>query len=143
MKQSKASFEEYAGIVIGGLIYFFVYVLNINDLLIAFPVLFTYQAGYSQIGYWMKYGLLFVFVYVFTYFAARKVIDEKIRKKYLFLIKSYLIGFFLWLIIVIVAYSLNCEIDDTTNLVGGYATMLMIILFMRYKPKRSTNCELI
>ena len=54
MKQSKASFEEYAGIVIGGLIYFFVYVLNINDLLIAFPVLFTYQAGYSQIGYWMK-----------------------------------------------------------------------------------------
>nr|WP_321498553.1 hypothetical protein [uncultured Methanolobus sp.] len=139
MKQRKSSFEESAGLVIGGLVYFFVYLFNIDDLLIAFPVLFTYQTGYSQIGYWIKCGPMFLFFHTFSYLAARKVIDEKTKKEYLFLITCNLIALILWLIIMTVAYSFNFKIDDTTNIVGGYVTILLVIFLM--DAKQRMHCE--
>ena len=138
MKQSKTSYEETTGMIVGALIAI-IYVFNINDLLIFFPVLFTYQAGYFQMGYWIKYGPLFFFIFTFAYLAAQKVIDDKRKKEHLIVIKSSIIGFFLWLIIITASYSLDFEIDDMTNLLGGFTTILLMTLYMKKVSCRQTK----
>jgi hypothetical protein len=48
-------------------------------------------------------------------------------------IKGNLIGYFLWLIILIIANLLSIEISTIVMLVGGYATILLVLIFMNHR----------
>ncbi|WP_321430207.1 hypothetical protein [uncultured Methanolobus sp.] len=130
MKLRKTSKEETKGIIVGTLISF-IYLLNISDLLIVFPVLFTYQEGYSQMGYWIKLGPMFFFIFTFVYIAARKVIDEERKTEYVVSIKSSIIGFFVWLAVLTLAYLLDVKVGYNANISGGLFTILLVYLYMK------------
>ncbi|KXS43157.1 MAG: hypothetical protein AWU59_1271 [Methanolobus sp. T82-4] len=48
-------------------------------------------------------------------------------------LKSIIIGFFIWLIILVATYLLNIEFSQFTNEIGGLATMLVVMTYMRKK----------
>ncbi|KKG13534.1 hypothetical protein EO98_05335 [Methanosarcina sp. 2.H.T.1A.6] len=87
----------------------------------------------NQIVVWVNTGLIVFFIIVGHYIVSRKVIDEKKRTDDIIGLKSNLLGFFIWLIVIIIATLLNIEINQTTIITGGYLTILLILLYMNKK----------
>jgi len=87
----------------------------------------------NQIVVWVNTGLIVFFIILGHYIVSRKVIDEKKRTEDIRGLKSNLLGFFLWLIFIIIATLLDIEINRTAITVGGYITILLILLYMNKK----------
>ncbi len=87
----------------------------------------------NQIVIWVNIGLIVFFVVLGHYIVSRKVIDEKKRTEDIIGLKSNLLGFFLWLIVITIATLLNIEINPTAIMAGGYITILLIFLYMNKK----------
>ncbi|WP_243684939.1 hypothetical protein [Methanosarcina barkeri] len=84
----------------------------------------------NQIIVWVTVGLAALMVTTGHYIVSRKVIDEKTRNEDIIAIKGNLIGYFLWIIVLIIADLLKIGISTFVMLVGGYATILLVLVYM-------------
>jgi hypothetical protein len=122
MKIRKYKPEETLGLIFGGILFFIVMFLII-------------ETGISlnisnQIVIWATIGLAALMITIGHYTVSRKVIDEKTRTEDITAIKGNLIGYFLWLIVIIIANLLKIEINPVIMIVGGYATILLVLIYM-------------
>ncbi|MGB9928419.1 MAG: hypothetical protein ACPK85_08445 [Methanosarcina sp.] len=85
----------------------------------------------DQIINWIFTGLFILFMILGHYIFSSDIIDEKNRIEDIVGIKSNLIGYFLWLILMVFAYLLNIEISSNASIIGGYTTIFLIFLYMR------------
>jgi uncharacterized membrane-anchored protein len=93
----------------------------------------------NQIVIWINIGLTVFFITLGHYIVSRKVIDEKKRIEDIIGLKSNLLGFFLWLIVIMVVTLLNIEINQTAIIAGGYITILLIYLYMEKREVKTQN----
>ncbi len=125
MKIFRAKLEEIIGILVGVVVwYFWVFVV----ITMSFEVNFYSQ---NQIITWIFMGVLVLFIITGHYIASSGVINEKKKVEDILGIKSNLIGYFLWLILMIFAYILNIEVSSNASLAGGYITIFLVYLYMR------------
>ncbi|PAV12089.1 hypothetical protein ASJ81_07835 [Methanosarcina spelaei] len=131
MKVQKLKPEEIFGLVLGA-------VLNFILLRLSFQIIDVLHFS-NQIVVWVNTGLIVFFIILGHYIVSRKVIDEKKRTEDIRGLKSNLLGFFLWLIVIIIATLLNIEINKTVITTGGYITILLIILYMKKREVKTQN----
>lgn len=123
MKIQKLKPEEILGLLLGIVLSYIMFSLSIRT----GDVLHLS----NQIVIWVNTGLIVFFIVLGHYIVSRKVIDKKKRTEDIIGLKSNLLGFFLWLIVIIIATLLNIEINRTAITVGGYLTILLILLYMK------------
>jgi hypothetical protein len=125
MKIRKSKPEENLGILFGCILFFIVMalILEISSVLNIS----------NQVVVWITVGLAALMVTIGHYIVSKKVIDKKKRTEDIMVIKGNLIGYFLWLIILIIANLLSIEISTIVMLVGGYATILLVLIFMNHR----------
>ncbi|AKB49814.1 hypothetical protein MSBRW_0561 [Methanosarcina barkeri str. Wiesmoor] len=122
MKIRKNKPEENSGIIFGGILFFVVMALILKTS--------TLLNISNQIIVWVTVGLAALMVTIGHYTVSRKVIDEKKRTEDIMAIKGNLIGYFLWIIVLIIANLLKIEISTFAMLVGGYVTILLVLAYM-------------
>jgi uncharacterized membrane-anchored protein len=125
MKIRKYKTEETLGIIVGVILTFIIAALIIET-----GILLNI---FNQIFIWVIMGLAALMITIGHYIVSKNVIDEKTRNEDIIAIKGNLIGYFLWLILIIFATLLNIEIDPIVITVGGYATILLIIFYINKK----------
>ncbi|WP_321430971.1 hypothetical protein [uncultured Methanolobus sp.] len=130
MKLRKTSKEEDFGTIVGVFAYFAYSSIFVRYLAKTSPLLFNQQTGYSQIGEWVIYGPVILFIMVFPYLMSKKVISEERKIDYLIHIQSSITAFFVWLIVTTSAYLLNIEIGYYANILGGYSTIILLMYYM-------------
>lgn len=123
MKIQKLKPEETLGLLLGIVLSYIMFSLSIRT---GDVLHFS-----NQIVIWVNTGLIVFFIVLGHYIVSRKVIDEKKRTEDIIGLKSNLLGFFLWLIVIIIATLLNIKINPTAIMAGGYLTILLIILYMK------------
>ena len=125
MKIRKSNPEENLGILFGCILFFIVMalILEISSVLNIS----------NQVIVWITVGLAALMITIGHYIVSNKVIDKKKRTEDIMVIKGNLIGYFLWLIILIIANLLSIEISTIVMLVGGYATILLVLIFMNQR----------
>ena len=64
------------------------------------------------------------------YIVSRKVIDEQTRTEDITAIKGNLIGYFLWLFVIIIANLLKIEVNPVIMIAGGYTTILLVLIYI-------------
>lgn len=131
MKIQKLKPEEILGLLSGIVLSYIMFILS---MLMSDVLLFS-----NQIVVWVNIGLVVFFLILGHYIVSRKVIDEKKRTEDIIGLKSNLLGFFLWLIVIIIATLLNIEINPTAIRTGGYLTILLITLILLYMNKKGIN----
>lgn len=131
MKIQKLKPEEIFGLMLGAALSFIASMLSFKT---SDVLHFS-----NQIVVWVNIGLIVFFVILGHYIVSRKVIDEKKRTEDIIGLKSNLLGFFLWLIVIIIATLLNIEINKTTITTGGYVTILLITLYMKKSEVKTQN----
>lgn len=131
MKVQKLKPEEIFGLVLGAVLSLIMFRLSFK----------TSDALHfsNQIVVWANIGLIVFFIILGHYIVSRKVIDEKKKTEDIIGLKSNLLGFFLWLIVIIIATLLNIEINKTTITTGGYVTILLIYLYMEKREVKTQN----
>lgn len=137
MKIFKAKLEEIIGLLIG-LVFWYLWLFVVITM--SFEINFYAQ---TQISIWVSIGLLILFMFIGHYIVSSGVIDEKKRIEDIVIIKSNLIGYFLWLILMIFAYLLNIEVSSNASLAGGYIAIFLIYLYMKkrvIKAERQSSC---
>lgn len=122
MKIRKKKPEENSGIIFGSVLFFVVMALILKTS--------TLLNISNQIIVWVTVGLAALMVTTGHYIVSRKVIDEKTRNEDIIAIKGNMIGYFLWIIVLIIASLLKIEISTFVMLVGGYATILLVLVYM-------------
>jgi len=129
MKMRKSKPEENLGILFGCILFFIVMalILEISSVLNIS----------NQVIVWITVGLAALMVTIGHYIVSKKVIDKKKRTEDIIVIKGNLIGYFLWLIILIIANLLSIEISTIVMLVGGYATILLVLIFMNQRATKN------
>ncbi|NPE29413.1 hypothetical protein HNV12_15935 [Methanococcoides sp. SA1] len=137
MKLRKNKNEECYGIFIG-LLCWLIYLFTLMDLIIFSPILYTHQTGFSQIGQWILWGPMFIFMYVGTYIISKKVIDNERKIEYIVAVKSSIIGFIVWMTVMSTAYLFNIEISQTPNLSGGWITIGLIYYYIKIRKVQRT-----
>ena len=97
----------------------------------------------SQIGDWVLAGPFISFWVSGQYLVGKNVFNEEETADSLINIKSSIIGFFVWLIVISLIYAANIEIAVTSinlfnvvdisyaNLFGGWMTILLVYLYMK------------
>jgi hypothetical protein len=123
VKIQKLKPEENLGLMLGVVLSL---VMSISFMLMSNVLHFS-----NQIVFWVKIGLIIFFVILGHYIVSRDVIDEKKRTEDIIGLKSNLLGFFLWLIVIIIATLLNIEINLTAIMVGGYLIIFLIFIYIR------------
>ncbi|KKF98094.1 hypothetical protein [Methanosarcina mazei] len=131
MKIQKLKPEEILGLLSGIVLSYIMFILS---MLMSDVLHFS-----NQIVVWVNIGLVVFFLILGHYIVSRKVIDEKKRTEDIIGLKSNLLGFFLWLIVIIIATLLNIEINPTAIRTGGYLTILLITLILLYMNKKGIN----
>ncbi|KKG79028.1 hypothetical protein DU55_18150 [Methanosarcina mazei] len=131
MKIQKLKPEEILGLLSGIVLSYIMFILS---MLMSDVLHFS-----NQIVVWVNIGLVVFFLILGHYIVSRKVIDEKKRTEDIIGLKSNLLGFFLWLIVIIIATLLNIEINPTAIRTGGYLTILLITLILLYMNKKRIN----
>jgi Na+/melibiose symporter-like transporter len=95
------------------------------------------STGLSQICFWILLGPIIFFIMLFTLFFSKIITKEEYMEEekleQVLDLKSIIIGFFIWLIILVATYLLNIEFSQFTNEIGGLATMLVVMTYMRKK----------
>jgi hypothetical protein len=99
--------------------------ININDR--------TTSLYFLSIHSWIFTGPTIFFLSLCQYLISHSVIDEKKKTEDIISIKSGLIGFFLWLMLLILAYLLSIQINPYVSQIGGFFTILLIYLYMEKK----------
>lgn len=120
MKIQKLKPEEILGLILGAILSFIISMLTSSVLHFS-----------NQIVIWVNVGLIIFFITLGHYIVSRKVIDEKKRTEDIIGLKSNLLGFFLWLIIIIITTLLKIEINLTAIMAGGYLTILLVFIYMK------------
>lgn len=120
MKIQKLKPEEILGLILGAILSFIMSMLTSSVLRFS-----------NQIVIWVNVGLIIFFITLGHYIVSRKVIDEKKRTEDIIGLKSNLLGFFLWLIIIIITTLLKIEINLTAIMAGGYLTILLVFMYMK------------
>lgn len=135
MKIRKNKPEENIGILFGGILFFVVMalILEISSILNIS----------NQIIVWITVGLAALTVTIGHYIVSRKVIDEKTRSEDIIAIKGNLIGYFLWIIVIIIANLLNIEISSVAMIIGGYITILLVLVYMNKRAIKEKNKPLL
>ena len=123
MKIFGAEVEEIIGTLLGAFVWFLL-------VFIADAKIPSYNVS-GQIRIWLVMGLFVLFMIVGHYIVSKNVINEEKRIDDIAGIKSHLIGYFLWLILMIFAYLLNIRISSYASLIGGYTAILLIFLYIR------------
>ncbi|NPE28727.1 hypothetical protein HNV12_12320 [Methanococcoides sp. SA1] len=83
-----------------------------------FPILHTHQTGFTQIGYWILYGPNLV------YLTSKNVLDKKKRSHFSNIIGA-IVGFFIWIVVLLIEDILNLEVYHFTNMAGGFFRMAL------------------
>jgi uncharacterized membrane-anchored protein len=120
VKIQKLKPEEILGLILGAILSFIMSMLTSSVLHFS-----------NQIVIWVNVGLIIFFITLGHYIVSRKVIDEKKRTEDIIGLKSNLLGFFLWLIIIIITTLLKIEINLTAIMAGGYLTILLVFIYMK------------
>lgn len=128
MKIQKLKPEEIFGLMLGCVLSFIISMLTSS--LLHFS---------NQIVTWVKIGLIVFLILLGHYIVSRKVIDEKKRNEDIIGLKSNLLGFFLWFIIIIIATLLNIEINPIAIMAGGYLMILLIFMYMKKGANNQKN----
>jgi uncharacterized membrane-anchored protein len=128
VKIQKLKPEEIFGLMLGCVLSFIISMLTSS--LLHFS---------NQIVTWVKIGLIVFLILLGHYIVSRKVIDEKKRNEDIIGLKSNLLGFFLWLIIIIIATLLNIEINPIAIMAGGYLMILLIFMYMKKGANNQKN----
>ncbi|WP_048120873.1 hypothetical protein [Methanosarcina vacuolata] len=131
MKVQKFKSEEIFGLVLGAVFSFIMFRLSFKT---SDVLHFS-----NQIVIWVNIGLTIFFIILGHYIVSRKVIDEKKRIEDIIGLKSNLLGFFLWLIVIIIATLLKIEINKTAIISGGYITILLITLYMEKREVKTQS----
>lgn len=84
----------------------------------------------NQIVIWVTIGLAALIITIGHYIVSRKAIDEKKRNEDIIAIKGNLIGYLLWLIVIMIA-NLLIEINPVIITSRGYATILLVLIYMK------------
>lgn len=128
MKIQKLKPEEIFGLMLGVVLSFIMSTLTSGVLHFS-----------NQTVTWVNIGLTIFFITLGHYIISRKVIDEKKRTGDIIGLKSNLLGFFLWLIVIMIVTLLNIEINQTAIIAGGYITILLIYLYMEKREVKTQN----
>jgi len=128
VKIQKLKPEEIFGLMLGAVLGFIMSMLTSSVLHFS-----------NQIVAWVNTGLIVFFIILGHYIVSWKVIDEKKRTEDIIGLKSNLLGFFLWLIVIIIATLLNIEMNRTAITTGGYLTILLITLITLHMNKKGIN----
>ena len=120
VKIQKPKPEEILGLMLGVILSFIMSMLTSGVLRFS-----------NQIVIWVNIGLIIFFIILRHYIVSRKVIDEKKRNEDIIGLKSNLLGFFLWLIVIIIATLLKIEINLIAIMAGGYLTILLVFMYMK------------
>lgn len=125
MKIQKLKSEEIFGLILGIVLSFIMFRLSFKT---------SEVLNFSnQIVIWVNTGFIVFFIIFGHYIVSWKVIDEKKRNEDIIGLKSNLLGFFLWLTVIIIVTLLNIEINRAAIMAGGYLTILLITLYMNKK----------
>lgn len=90
----------------------------------------------SQFYFWMLLAPIIFLVFLFAYLFSGIIIkeyDEEKKIEYRTDFKSIVIGIFIWFVIMITTYFLDIEFSHLMNELGGMATILVVMLYMRKK----------
>ncbi len=95
---------------------------------------------FNQITFWVLIGPSVIFVICGQYIFTKNVVTEKERTKLLIGIKSIIIAFFLWFIVMTLTFLLNVEFGSFRNmqliaLIGGFISMFIMHLIYVYMKK--------
>jgi hypothetical protein len=129
MKIRKYKPEETLGLIVGIILFFI-----IATLIIETGILLNIS---NQIVIWVTIGLAALMMTIGHYVVSKKVIDEKTRNEDIIAIKGNLIGYFLWLIVIIIANLLKIEIKPFVMIVGGYITILLALVYIDKRTIKS------
>lgn len=130
MKLRKFENEEWYGMFVG-LFCWMIYHFTLMDLIMFSPILYTHQIGFSQMGQWVLWGPMFIFMYTGLYFISKKVIHKDRKIEYITAVKSSIIGFIVWMTVITMAYLINIEVSQTPNLTGGWLTFGLIYYYIK------------
>jgi hypothetical protein len=137
MKKNKIAFEEAVGIIIGLVLWYLWAFVNMamstKNIATITIIDRTTSLHFLPIHSWIFAGPAIFFISLCQYLVSHSVIDEKKKTEDIISIKSNLIGFFLWLILLIFAYLLNIQINSYISQIGGFLTILLIYLYMEKK----------
>jgi len=75
---------------------------------------------------WLMAGLIFVFFFASQYFLCNNSTEHKEKNNYLRDMKITLMGFSLWLVVIMGLFLFNVNIDYYINIGGGYFAILII-----------------
>jgi hypothetical protein len=120
VKIQKLKPEEILGLILGVILSFIMSMLTSSVLRFS-----------NQIVIWVNIGLIIFFIILGHYIVSRKVIDEKKRTEDIIGLKSNLLGFFLWLIVILITTLLKIEINLIAIMAGGYLTILLVFMYMK------------
>jgi hypothetical protein len=129
MKIRKYKPEETLGLIVG-IILFFIFAA----LIIETGILLNIS---NQIVIWVTIGLAALTITIGHYVVSKKIIDEKTRNEDILAIKGNLIGYFLWLIVIIIANLLKIEIKPFVMIAGGYITILLVLVYINKRTIKS------
>jgi O-antigen ligase len=90
----------------------------------------------SQLYFWMILGPVIFLVFLFAYFVSGIIVNEDDKEKeieYRTDFKSIVIAIFIWFAVMITTYFLDIEFSRFANELGGMATILIVMLYMRKK----------
>ena len=90
----------------------------------------------SQLYFWMILGPVIFLVFLFAYFVSGIIVNEDDKEKeieYRTDFKSIVIAIFIWFAVMITTYFLDIEFSHLMNELGGMATILVVLLYMRKK----------
>lgn len=129
MKIRKYKPEETLGLIVGVILFFIIAALIIET-----GILLNIS---NQIVIWITIGLAALMITIGHYVVSKKVIDEKTRNEDIIAIKGNLIGYFLWLIVIIIANLLKIEIKPFVMIVGDYITILLVLVYIGKRTIKS------
>lgn len=89
-----------------------------------------------QFYFWMILGPVIFLVFLFAYFLSGIIVkeDEEVKEiEYRTDLKSTVIAIFIWFAVMVTTYFLDIEFNRLMNELGGMATILVVMLYMRKK----------
>lgn len=140
----KINMEALEGNFLGGGCYL-IYAFSLFFILIMISISLDINC-FNQITFWVLIGPSVIFVICGQYIFTKNFVTEKERTKLLIGIKSDIIAFFLWLIVMALTLFLNVEFGSFRNmqliaLIGGFISMFITYYIFLYSMKQRLNME--
>lgn len=131
--------EEILG-CLSGIILFFIWLITLRGITF---ILFSQKYFVSgtevikveilnQVFVWLIAGVLVFFVIFGHYFIYSSGVGGTEKTHDIKMMKSNLIGFFIWLLIVVIISLFQINISNLANITGGYLTILIIYILIKW-----------